>query len=167
DNAGAGQQIAEIPDLTTLEMDAKVEETDRGRITTGQDSRIRIDALPELAINAKLAQISPLAEQSFEWPPTRSFHAYAALAKPDSRLRPDMNGGMDVIIDRIPNAISIPAKALFTRNGKPVVYLASHGKYTPAEVEILARNPDEIAIKGIPSGSSVALVDVARMDGKK
>lgn len=167
DNAGAGQQVAEIPDLTTLEMDAKVEETDRGRITVGEDSRIRIDALPELAINAKVGQISPLAEQSFEWPPTRSFHAYAALAKPDSRLRPDMNGGMDVIIDRIPNAISIPAKALFTRNGKPIVYLANHGKYSPSEVEILARNPDEIAIKGIPPGSSVALVDVARMDGKK
>ena len=50
DNAGAGQQVAEIPDLTTLEMDAKVEETDRGRITVGEDSRIRIDALPELAI---------------------------------------------------------------------------------------------------------------------
>jgi multidrug efflux pump subunit AcrA (membrane-fusion protein) len=167
DNAGAGQQIAEIPDLTTLEMDAKVEETDRGRITTGQDSRIRVDALPELSINAKVAQISPLAEQSFEWPPTRSFHAYAALANPDSRLRPDMNGGMDVVIDRIPNAISIPAKALFTQNGKPIVYLANHGKYTPTEVEILARNPDEIAIKGVPPGSSVALVDVARMGDKK
>ncbi len=167
DNAGAGQQVAEIPDLTTLEMDAKVEETDRGRITTGLDSRIRIDALPELAINAKLAQISPLAEQGFEWPPTRSFHAYAALEKPDPRLRPDMNGGMDVVIDRIPNAISIPAKALFTRNGKPIVYLANHSRYTPTDVEILARNPDEIAIKGIPPGSSVALVDVARLEVKK
>jgi multidrug efflux pump subunit AcrA (membrane-fusion protein) len=167
DNAGAGQQVAEIPDLTTLEMDAKVEETDRGRISTGQEARIRIDALPELAITAKVAQISPLAEQGFEWPPTRSFHAYAALAKPDPRLRPDMNGGLDIVIDRIPNAISIPAKALFTRNGKPIVYLAKNGHYTPAEVEILARNPDEIAIKGIPAGSSVALVDIARVETKK
>jgi multidrug efflux pump subunit AcrA (membrane-fusion protein) len=167
DNAGAGQQIAEIPDLTTLEMDAKVEETDRGRINVGDDSRIRIDALPELTITAKLAQVSPLAEQGFEWPPTRSFHAYAALAKPDSRLRPDMNGGMDVVVDRIPNAISIPANALFTRNGKPIVYLASRGRYTPTEVEILARNPDEIAIKGVPPGTNVALVDIAKMDTKK
>ena len=167
DNAGAGQQIAEIPDLNTLEMDAKVEETDRGRINVGDDIRIRIDALPELTITAKLAQVSPLAEQGFEWPPTRSFHAYAALAKPDSRLRPDMNGGMDVVVDRIPNAISIPANALFTRNGKPIVYLASRGRYTPTEVEILARNPDEIAIKGVPPGTNVALVDIAKMDTKK
>ncbi|HEX3880577.1 MAG TPA: efflux RND transporter periplasmic adaptor subunit [Bryobacteraceae bacterium] len=167
DNAGAGQQIAEIPDLTTLEMDAKVEETDRGRISTGEDTRIRIDALPELNVTAKLAQISPLAEQGFEWPPTRSFHAYASLSKPDSRLRPDMNGGMDVVIDRIPNAISIPAKALFTHEGKPIVYVANHGHYTPTEIEILARNPDEIAVKGIPAGVAVALVDIARVEPRK
>lgn len=167
DQAGAGQQIAEIPDLSTLEMDAKVEETDRGRITNAESARIRIDALPELNIVAKLSQISPLAEQSFDWPPTRSFHAYASIEKPDARLRPDMNGGMDVIVDRIPNAISIPANALFTRNGKPIVYLAKNGHYTPAEVEILARNPDEIAIKGIPAGSTVTLVDVERMETKK
>lgn len=167
DNAGAGQQIAEIPDLTTLEMDAKVEETDRGRISTGEDTRIRIDALPELNVTAKLAQISPLAEQGFEWPPTRSFHAYASLSKPDPRLRPDMNGGMDVVIDRIPNAISIPAKALFTHDGKPIVYVANHGHYTPTEIEILARNPDEIAVKGIPAGVAVALVDIARVEPRK
>lgn len=167
DNAGAGQQIAEIPDLESMEMDAKVEETDRGRLNAGQDVRIRIDALPELAIIAKLTQVSPLAEQSFDWPPTRSFHAYASITKPDPRLRPDMNGGMDVVIDRIPDAISIPAAAIFTRDGKPIVYVANHGHYTPAAVEILARNPDEVAVKGIQPGVLIALVDVARMEAKK
>ncbi len=167
DNAGAGQQIAEIPDLDSMEMDAKVEETDRGRLTAGQDVRIRIDALPELTITAKLTQVSPLAEQSFDWPPTRSFHAYASIAKPDPRLRPDMNGGMDVIVNRIPDAISIPAAAIFTQDGKPIVYVANHGHYTPTVVEILARNPDEVAVKGIQPGVLIALVDVARMEAKK
>ena len=60
-----------------------------------------------------------------------------------------MNGGMDIIINRIPNAISIPAKALFTRAGKPIVYVAENGRYRPVGVEVLARNPDEIAVSGI------------------
>ena len=38
-----------------------------------------------------------------------------------------MNGGMDIVIDRIPKAISIPAKAVFTRDGKPVVFVAERG----------------------------------------
>ena len=62
-----------------------------------------------------------------EYPYTRSFRAYASILRPDQRLRPDMNGGMDIIVSRIPNAISIPSKALFTRAGKPIVYLAEQG----------------------------------------
>ncbi len=66
-----------------------------------------------------------------------------------------------------PNAISIPSKALFTRAGKPIVYLAEQGRYRAVEVEVLARNPDEVAISGIPAGSTIALVDVARQEQKK
>jgi hypothetical protein len=74
---------------------------------------------------------------------------------------------MDIIVNRVPNAIIIPSKALFTRNGKPIVYLAEQSRYRTAEVEVLARNPDEVAIAGIPAGSMVALVDVARQEAKK
>jgi len=162
DNVFAGMGLAEIPDLESMLMDAKVEEIDRGKIATANDVRIRVDALPELTIPAKINQISPLAETGTEFPPSRSFRAYASIGKPDPRLRPGMNGGMDIIVNRIPDAISIPSKALFTRHGKPVVFLAKKGSYVPVEVEVQARNPDEVAIKGIPPDSMVTLVDVEK-----
>jgi multidrug efflux pump subunit AcrA (membrane-fusion protein) len=167
DNVFAGMLLAEIPDLGTLELDAKVEETDRGRIAVNQEARVRVDSLPELTLAASIGRISLLAEQSYGWPPTRNFHAYASIAHPDSRLRPGMNGGMDIVINRLPNAIGIPAKALFTRAGRPVVYLARSGRYQPVEVQVQARNPDEVAITGIPAGSMVALVDAEKKDQKK
>jgi hypothetical protein len=73
---------------------------------------------------------------------------------------------MDIIINKIPKAISIPSKALFTRAGKPIVYLQRQGQYRAAEVKVLARNPDEVAISGVPAGSMVAIVDVEK-DQKK
>jgi HlyD family secretion protein len=167
DNVFAGMSLAEIPDLNTLELEGKIEEIDRGRIAVGQKVLVRIDSLPELTIPASIGSISPLAEQSNEYPPTRSFKAWSPLVHPDSRLRPGMNGGMDIIVNRIPNALSIPAKALFTRDGKPIVYLASNGHYKPVEVEVLARNPDEIAISGVAPGSTVAMVDVEKQEKKK
>jgi multidrug efflux pump subunit AcrA (membrane-fusion protein) len=168
DNVFAGMNLAEIPDLDTLEMDVKVEETDRGRVSVGNEVRVRIDSLPELNLPAKVGRISPLAELSTnEWPPTRTFRAYARLEKPDGRLRPGMNGGMDIIVNRIPEAISIPSKALFTRDGKPVVFLANKGAYKTAAVVVLARNPDEVAVKGIAEGAMVTLVDPEKKDAKK
>ena len=159
DQVWAGASVAEIPDLNTLEMEGKIEEIDRGRISVGNPSRVHIDALPELALEGKLASLSPLTELTFEWPPTSSFRGFAQIQKPDPRLRPAMNGSMDIEIQRIHAAISVPSKALFTRQGKPVVYINGKAGYQPVEVQILARNPDEIAVQGINPGTMVALVD--------
>lgn len=165
DQAWPGGALAEIPALETLEMEGKLDEIDRGRLKEEMDIRVRLDALPEMNFPAKLAQVSPMTVMGWEWPPTRTFRGFARLEKIDERLRPGMNGSMDVVIDRIPNAISVPAKALFNRQGKPVVYVSGQGGYSAVPVEILARNPDEVAIKGLPEGAKVALVE-PEMKGK-
>lgn len=168
DQAWPGAVLGEIPDLGTLEMEGQVEEFDRGRIEAGEPARVAIDSLPELTLAARVDSISPLAELSVAgWPPTRTFRAHAHIEHPDARLRPAMNGRLDVITQKIPGALSIPAKALFTRAGKPIVYVAVPGGYRPAEVEILARNPDEVAIRGVAAGAMVALVDATKKDQTK
>jgi len=161
DHAVPGGLLAEIPDLSTLEVESKVDEVDRGKISVGDMVLVHVDAFPEKTLTATLTSISPLTEQSFnEWPPTRSFRAFAKLADPDSRMRPGMNAGADIVQAKIPGAISVPSKALFTRDGKPTVYVrAPDGQYAPTPVRIAARNPDEIAIEGIAAGSLVALTE--------
>jgi len=165
DQVWPGAAVAEIPDLNTLEMEGKIEEIDRGRVTTGSDVRVRIDSLPELNLSGKLDRISPLTRMNFEWPPTWSFRGYVTIDKPDPRLRPSMNGSMDVIVQRIPNAISVPAKAIFTRNGRPIVFVADKNRYLPLEVKVLARNPDELAVEGISPRALVTLVEPEQEGG--
>jgi len=159
DQVWPGGALGEIPDLDTLEMEGKIEEIDRGLVALGQDVRVRIDSLPETPFPAKLNELSPMTMMGFEWPPTSTFRGFAHIAKPDPRLRPGMNGGMDVVVNRIPDAISIPAKALFARQGKPIVYLVRGSRYEPREVTVLARNPDEVAVKGLAENSKVATVE--------
>jgi multidrug efflux pump subunit AcrA (membrane-fusion protein) len=159
DNVNAGLNLAVIPDMSSLMMDVKVEEIDRGRITLGMDVLVRVDAVPDLVVRGKLTRISPLAELSLEDTIARNFRGYSALGTPDARIRPGMNGGMDIVINRIPETVTVPAKALFTKAGKPVVYVSEGGQLRRVDVEVLARNPDEIAVKGIDKGAMVALVD--------
>ena len=120
DHASGGAVIAEIPDLSSLEMESKVDETDRGKIAVGDAVTVHVDAFPEKAMEATLVSISPLTEQTFEeWPPMAAFRAFAKMKALDSRLRPGMNAAADVIQSKLPNAISVPAKALFTHQGRP------------------------------------------------
>jgi multidrug resistance efflux pump len=167
DHAFPGAVIAEVPDLNTLRMEAKIEEVDRGQITLGNAGLVHIDALPEKTFNAKLAGVSPLTEQNFEWPPSRNFKAYLALDKPAAQLRPGMNASADIIISRIPEAISIPAKGLFTDKGKPIVYLQTKTGYEARVVMVEARNPDDVAVKGIEPGTLVALVEPEKKGAAK
>lgn len=159
DQVWPGVALAEVPDLQTIEMEGKIEEIDRARLQTGQVALVRVDSLPELNLPGRLSQLSPMTVMGWEWPPTRTFRAFVAIQQIDPRLRPSMNGRMDVIVDRISDALSVPAQAVFTKDGKPVVYLADDSTFKPVAVDVLARNPDDIAIKGIPAGSSVALVE--------
>ena len=159
DNVWPGSSVAEIPDLSTLEMKAKVEEMDRSRISIGQGSRVVLDPYPEKPIPGSIVRVSPLTEQNFEWPPTRNFRAFASLQDVDKRLRPGMNGRAEVIVDRLPEAISVPAKGVFTRNGRAVVLVPQDQGWKPVEVVVIARNPDEVAIKGINPGTTIALTD--------
>jgi HlyD family secretion protein len=162
DHVWSGAPLAVIPDLSTIRMEGRLEEVDRGRVLAGADVRVHVDALPEKTFAAKVSSVSPLTQVTFgEWPPIRSFHVYAQIEDADDRLRPDMNGGLDVITKRIPNAISLPGKAIFTRDGKPIVYVAQNdGRYRAVEVEIVARNPDEVAVRGLAENSVVSLAEL-------
>jgi hypothetical protein len=159
DTVWPGSGIAEVPDLSSLRLKGKIEEIDRGRMLLAQPVRVLLDPFPEKRYVGKLEAISPLTEQTFEWPPTRSFRAYASLGETDSRLRPGMNGRMDVVVDKLRNVVSVPAKAVFAHDGRPVVLVPGKNGMHSVRVEVLARNPDEVAINGIEAGTQVALVD--------
>jgi len=78
---------------------------------------------------------------------------------PDPRLRPGMNAAADIVQSKLPNAISVPAKAVFTFQGQPVVYVKAGGSYQKTPVHVRARNTDEVAVEGLRAGSMVALID--------
>ena len=77
-----------------------------------------------------------------------------------------MNGRLDIVVDRIADAISVPAKAVFTRNGRAVVLIPAERRLKPVDVAVIARNPDEVAISGIAAGTTVALTDDLAKDKK-
>lgn len=167
DSVWPGSSIAEIPDLSTLQMKGKLEEIDRGRIAIGQEVRVLVDPFPERQFTGKLSAISPLVELTGDWPPQRSFRAQGAFPDRDPRLRPGMNGRLDIVVERIPNAISIPANAVFTRRGRPTVYVAEKNAWRPQDIQIVVRNPDEVAVRGITAGTEVALVEPDAQGGAK
>ena len=91
----------------------------------GQSAQIRVDAIPDKEFTADLDWISPIAARHFTRRARRekTFPARATLKNLDPRLRPGMSATAEIIIESEPNALLIPARASFTQNGKPAVYV--------------------------------------------
>jgi hypothetical protein len=48
---------------------------------------------------------------------------------------------------------------VFTKDGKPIVYIQAAKGYQERSIEVLARNPDEVAVSGLEPGTMVALLE--------
>ncbi|RPH47453.1 MAG: HlyD family efflux transporter periplasmic adaptor subunit, partial [Lysobacterales bacterium] len=164
DRAWTGAAIAEIPDLSEMHIDLKLEEVDRGKLKLGQSVRIRVDAIPEKEFIAELNWISPIASLIYRGGGTseKSFPARATLKNLDPRLRPGMSATAEVIIEREPNALLIPVRASFTQNDKPAVYIQHGQQFLIRQIQVGKRNEEDmIVLSGVREGELVTLENPA------
>lgn len=159
DRAWTGAAIAEIPDLSEMRIELKLEEVDRGKVKLGQPMKIRVDAIPEKEFRADLDWISPIAALVFRtFPPEKLFPARATLKNLDPRLRPGMSATAEIIIESQPNALLIPAKASFTQNGKPAVWVQKGHQFETRSIQVGKRNEDDLVVlSGLKEGELVTL----------
>jgi len=65
-----------------------------------------------------------------------------------------------VIVDRIPNAITIPAQASFLESGQTVAYVWNGAKFQKRTIQVERRSRDLLLISGgLQPGDLVALKD--------
>jgi HlyD family secretion protein len=162
DRAWPGAPMAEIPDVSTLRVAARADETERGRLALRQSVSVQLDAIPDRQFTGSIDQISTIATIDFSagWPIPRNFNLEIALDQTDPRLKPGMTAQLTIIVDRVQNALTIPLQALFQRSGKTVAYVWEGSKFEERVIEVGRRSRDRILVaKGLQPGEPVALKD--------
>ena len=161
DRAWPGAAIVELPDLTSVRVTGRVEETERGRLKTGQTAVVKIDAIPAKDFSATLVDISPLAKLDVStWPPPKNFDTALQLGESDPKIRPGMSATARIAVERVPNVILIPAEASFQKKGRSVAYVLNGTVFAERVIEITRRSGGQLWIaKGLNPGEKVALKD--------
>lgn len=159
DTVWTGAAIAEIPDLSSLRVEFRVDEVDRGRVAEGQETRIRIDAVPDALLEGAVSWLSPIATLVFNrLPPEKNFPAYSGIDSIDDRLRPGMSATVEIVVQRISDVLVIPSKASTQIDGKPTVFVQDGTGYRPTPIEVSATNGSEIVVaSGLEEGDVIAL----------
>jgi HlyD family secretion protein len=162
DRAWPGAAIAELPDATTLRITARVDETERGRLAPQQPVTVQLNAIPDRQFSGHIEQIGAIASLDFNsgWPITRNFILEVGIDQTDPRFKPGITGEVTVVVDKVANAIILPAQALFQKSGQNVAYVWHGGEFEERVVEVGRRSGDKIVVaKGVSAGDKVALRD--------
>lgn len=160
DRAWAGASILELPDLSSIHLEARLDESDRGRLKVGQLATVKIEAVPGKDLAARVDLISVLARVDFSsgWPPVRNFDLGLVLDDRDARIRPGMTATARIAADKLPNVTLVPAETIFQKNGRPVVYLVNGSKFDEQPIEITRRGREQAAVSaGVKPGDRVAV----------
>jgi HlyD family secretion protein len=162
ERAWPGTSIAELPDAASIRIAARVDETERGRLAPSQPVTLQLDAIADRQFTGQVERIGTIATSDFSagWPIPRNFDLEIGIDQADPRLKPGMTVQITVIVDRVPNAITIPAQASFLRSGQTVAYVWDGSAFQERAIQIERRSRDRILVSaGLKPGELVALQD--------
>ena len=154
-SATAGATSSSIVELSQgLEVSARVPESDIGRIVTGQNAEIRVDAFPDERFSARVSEIAPRAEKEDN---VTSFEVKLNFVNPPKKLLIGMTADINFQTGRSAPKLLVPTVAIVTEEGKPGVLLVDENqkpRFQP--VELGNSSGDQTAIlNGLESGTRV------------
>jgi HlyD family secretion protein len=117
-----------IADLSTIQAELKVDETDVIYLSIGDLAHVKVDSLPDVVFDGEVTEIgnSPIqTSTSSTQQEAKDFKVIVTLKNPSEKLRPGMSCTGDMITDTKENVLAIPIQALTIRE----VEVDKDGKY--------------------------------------
>ena len=159
DRAWPGANILELPDLSSVHLEARLDESDRGRLQPQQDATVRIEAIPGKDFKARLDSISVLAKVDFSsgWPPAKNFDLNLVFLEIDPKMRPGMTAVARIATQRVPDVVLVPSETIFQRDGAPIVYKLDRSMFVETPVAVRKRGKEQTIIdRGVGAGDRIA-----------
>jgi len=157
-SATAGATSSSIVELAAgLQVNARVPESDIGRIRVGQAAQVRVDAFPDKRFAARVIRISPRAEKINNVTTVKV--EIALLQVPANTLRIGMTADIDFDAGRLPPRPLLPTVAIVTENGKPGVLVPGPSQQPRFQEVTLGSSSgrDTQVLSGVTPGEKVFL----------
>lgn len=141
----------------TMVFEAEIDEVDIGKVKSGQEVTISLDAYPEEKFSGEINKID------FESKTTSgggvAFNVEVSLPENnDLRFKIGMNGDIEVVIDRKENVLTVPNTTINYLKGNPYVSILKNSKTVNQPVKIgLEGDKETEIIEGLTEGQKVVL----------
>lgn len=129
-----------IADLSVIQAELKVDETDIVNLNIGDFAEVTVDALPDVVFQGEVSEIgnSPI-QTSGTTQEAKDFKVIVTLKNPSPKLRPGMSCSGDITTDTRQNVLVMPIQALTVRD----VEVDKDGKYR--EPDLTKKRKESVA----------------------
>jgi HlyD family secretion protein len=167
----AGSLLYQVSNLSVIDANIMVDETDIASVKIGQRAYVSVDALPNKTFQGMVTQIGQTALSSTTGQATtggsqttsaneeaKQFKVVVRLEDPAAILRPGLSTTAQIITATVKNAVSIPIQALTVRTKKELTetekggsgkVLAADAEPLTAPASPLGTNPENQDIQGV------------------
>jgi HlyD family secretion protein len=171
--------IVALTDLSTLEGEVDVSESNIAKLKAGQPAQLSVEAFPGRLYRARLRQVIPTADRT-----KATVTVKVAILNPDVNLKPEMSVKVTFLDRDKPGSsaapasapvIRVPKYAITTRNGAPVVFeVTGDSKVRAVPVVLGPEDQDQQVVKRGLAGSELLVAhpsdalhdgDVVRVKG--
>jgi HlyD family secretion protein len=162
DTVSPGTTVAEVLDITNLEVQAKAPEGTSAGLKPGQTAEINVHSLPNRTLSAKVKSVAGFAAKRmwfFGGGPVREFEVTFALDHVHPELRPGRTLDVHVLGKPLANVLTVPRQAVFERDGKPIVYAKTGDGFVARPIKVVQRTESRIVVEDVPEGTEIALTD--------
>ncbi len=153
DTARAGQAVAQIPDMRSWEVNARIPEADRGHLAPGQKVSVRAAAIPGREFKGHIKSVGASTGSAWE----RTFECRIALDETAPELRPGMTSNILITVESLDEVLWVPSQALFEIDGRSFVYVRTAEGFKSRDVKLVRRSESQAVISDIEEGALVAL----------
>jgi len=170
-SVGSKSAVVTIADMTSLQVEADVSESNIEHIKPDQPCEITLDAYPQIRYQGYVAKIVPTADRA-----KATVMVKVAFKTYDNRVLPEMGAKVlyltkasDAAANTEKPSLTLPASAIVERDGKKIVYRVTDNKANSVIVTVGRTMGARIEIlSGLTSGEKVIdKVDGAVDDGVK
>ena len=151
--------ILQIPDLSTLRFEAMIEEAYAGGVQPRQTVRIKIDALPDEKLTGRVVSVGSVLRMRRWDNPVKVIDAVIELEQKIGKLGPGMTATGQIEVERIPNALLAPVKAVQEKGGRIIVKVpGSDGSGEERAIRVGRRNPQFVEVlEGLREGEKIIM----------
>lgn len=126
-----GKVIITLLSPNGFEIKADVPETDIGNIAQNNPATIVLDAFPETTYQGQILEINP-AETVIEG--VVYYQLKVLFTEPNNNLRSGMSGDVTIQVAKKENVLSVPQRAVITKNGDKIVRILVDEKIQEVKV---------------------------------